>query len=108
MSYVAPALALSRFIDLLLFQIQNVHSSGKQDIPGLRVPSVEGWRPVLSITWADNRRGRGPREQEASPTVRRGEEMRSTGCAAVIFHISNGRRSKFEFELFVVSHSSWQ
>lgn len=31
-----PALALSRFIDLLFFQIQNVHSPSKQDILDLR------------------------------------------------------------------------
>ena len=43
-----PALALSRFIDLLLFQIQNVHSSGKQDILGLWVPSMERRRCVCS------------------------------------------------------------
>lgn len=55
-----PALALSRFIDLLLFQIQNVHSSSKQDILGLWVPSIERWRSVLSITWADNWRESGP------------------------------------------------
>lgn len=55
-----PALALSRFIDLLLFQIQNVHSSSKQDILGLWVPSIERWRSVLSITSADS----GPRAGE--------------------------------------------
>lgn len=44
------ALALSRFIDLLLFQIQNVHSSSKQDILSLWVPSIERWGSVLSIT----------------------------------------------------------
>lgn len=58
-----PALALSRFIDLLLFQIQNVHSSSKQDILGLWVPSIERWRSVLSITWADNWRESGPRSR---------------------------------------------
>lgn len=55
-----PALALSRFIDLLLFQIQNVHSSSKQDILGLWVPSIERWRSVLSITSADSEQGRSP------------------------------------------------
>lgn len=60
-----PALALSRFIDLLLFQIQNVHSSGKQDILGLWVPSMESRRCVLSVTRADKTGGsRGPSEQE--------------------------------------------
>lgn len=42
-----PALALSRFIDLLLFQIQNVHSSSKQGILGLWVPSMERRGSVL-------------------------------------------------------------
>lgn len=55
-----PALTLSRFIDLLLFQIQNVHSSSKQDILGLWVPSIERWRSVLSITSADSEQGRSP------------------------------------------------
>lgn len=42
------ALALSRFIDLLLFQIENVHSSSKQGILSLWVPSMERWGSVLS------------------------------------------------------------
>lgn len=59
-----PALALSRFIDSLLFQIQNVHSSSKQDILGLWVPSIERLESVLSITWDDNRKMSGAGAQE--------------------------------------------
>lgn len=54
------ALALSRFIDLLLFQIQNVHRSSKQDILGLWVPSIERWWSVLSITRGDHWRQLSP------------------------------------------------
>lgn len=43
-----PARALSRFIDLLLFQTQNVHSSSKQGILSLWVPSMERRGSVLS------------------------------------------------------------
>lgn len=64
-----PALALSRFIDLLLFQIQNVHSSSKQDTLGLWVPSIERWRSVLSITWVDNWSESGPGAGGFPPTV---------------------------------------
>lgn len=72
-----PALALSRFIDLLLFQIQNVHSYSKQDILGLWVPSIERWQSLLSITWADNWRESEPGAGEV-PTVAQREETGST------------------------------
>lgn len=80
-----PALALSRFIDLLLFQIQNVHSTSKQDILGLWVPSIERWRSVLSITWADNWWEPGPRAGEL-PTVTQREEMWRCSTAVKILH----------------------
>lgn len=53
-SYVARLSHYRDSLTCLLFQIQNVHSSGKQDIVGLRVPSVEERCSLLSITWADN------------------------------------------------------
>lgn len=52
-----PALALSRFIDLPLFQIQNVHSSDKQDILSLWVPSMERRGSVLPTTRAVYHKG---------------------------------------------------
>lgn len=78
-----PALALSRFIDLLLFQIQNVHSSHKQDILGLWVPSIERWQSVLSITWADNGKESDSGAGEFLAVTRR-EETWSTWCGIAV------------------------